>query len=71
MERYLVLLAAVCSSPVLKSLDRGPESYSSVHVKNLRFTATIFVARFDLNLSKCLHCSSNSEIHKKDDIFIY
>ena len=26
---------------ILKSWDGGPESYSSVHAKNLRFTATI------------------------------
>ena len=31
-----------CSSPVLKSWEGEPESYSSVHAKNLRFTATIF-----------------------------
>ena len=40
----------------------GPESYSS-----RRF----FVARFDLNFSKCLRFSSKSEIHKIRDIFIY
>ena len=57
----------ICSSPVLKSWDGGSESYSSVHAKNLRF----FVAQFDLNFSKCLRCSSKSELHKIGDIYIY
>ena len=30
-----------------------------------------FVARFDLNFFKCLHCSSKSEKHKIGDLFIY
>ena len=39
--------------------------------KNVRFTATIFFGRilFDLNFSKCLHCSSKSEIHEIGGMF--
>ena len=60
---------ALCSL-VLNSRDRVPESYSFVPTKkpfNLR--RRFFIARFDINFSKCLHCNSKSEIHKIRDIW--
>ena len=33
----------ICSSPVFKSQDGGPQSYSSAYAKNLQFTAQVFL----------------------------
>ena len=55
-----------------KRQDRGPESYSSEHAKNLRFTATIFCPTlwvFYLNIFTL--STQNKRLKKILDIFIY
>ena len=70
---YRSIQLQICSSRVLKSLDRGPESYNSVHAKNLRFTATIFCHNHGMSvLSQYFHLvSTKCKMNKILDIFIY
>ena len=48
-EKQYTCKLKFCCSPVLKSWNRGPESYSSVHAKNVRFTATMFCRKVWFN----------------------